>query len=263
MPSARTHWNCPAGQVVGVVQTPFTQLWLPPQTAHDAPQAVRFVECVEQPSSDPSARTHWNWPAGQVEGVAQRPLMQLWAAPQRVHDEPQAVRFVEWVEQASSNPSARAHWNCPAGHVEGVVQTPLMQLCAAPQTAQDEPQAVRFVEWVEQASSDPSARMHWNCPAGHVEGVVQTPSMQLWVLPQTAQDGPQAFRFDAWSEHASPVPSARVHTNCPAGHGEGGFVQTPFTQVCVAPQTAHDGPQAVRLIECVEQASRVPSGRAH
>ena len=38
--------------------------------------------------------------------------------------------------------------------------------------------------------------MHWNCPAGHVVGVVQTPSMQLWVLPQTAQDGPQALRLE-------------------------------------------------------------------
>ena len=71
---------------------------------------------------------HWNWPAGQVEGVVQMPLMQLCAAPHAAQDEPQAVRFVEWVEQASRLPSARAHWNCPAGQVEGVVQTPLMQL---------------------------------------------------------------------------------------------------------------------------------------
>ncbi len=145
-----------------------------------------------------------------------------------------------------------------------MVQTPLMHVCAAPQTAHDAPHAVRFDAWVEQASLVPSGRMQMNWPAGHGEaGSVQTPATQVWALPQTAQEGPHAFRFEAWSEHASTVPSARVHTNWPAGHGEGGFVQTPLAHVCTAPHTAHDGPHALRLIKWVEQASRAPSARAH
>ena len=105
------------------------------------------------------------------------------------------MRLVEWVEQASRTPSARAHWNCPAGQVEGVVQTPLMHVCAGPQKAHDGPHALRFEEWSEHASRTP-ARAHWNCPAGQVEGALQTPLTQLWVGPQGAQDGPQAFRFE-------------------------------------------------------------------
>jgi hypothetical protein len=37
--------NVPAGQVeAGSVQTPFTQLWIAPQIAHEAPHALRFDE---------------------------------------------------------------------------------------------------------------------------------------------------------------------------------------------------------------------------
>ena len=112
-----------------------------------------------------------------------------------------------------------------------MVQTPLIQLCTAPQMAQDGPQAVRFEEWSEHASPVPSGRMQMNCPAGHGEArFVQTPLTQFWVLPQTAQDGPHAVRFEEWSEHASPVPSARAHTNCPGGH-DVRVVQTPLTQL--------------------------------
>ena len=42
VPSGRMQMNCPAGHVVGAVQTPLTQFWLLAQTAHDGPQAVRF-----------------------------------------------------------------------------------------------------------------------------------------------------------------------------------------------------------------------------
>ena len=180
-----------------MLQTPLIQLCTAPQKAHDGPQAVRFDEWVEQASSDPSVRMHWNCPAGQVEGVVQTPSMQLWVLPQTAHDGPQALRFEEWSEHASPVPSARAHTNCPGGHDVRVMQTPLTQLCVAPQTAHDGPQAVRFEEWVEQASPVPSARMQMNWPAGQVVGVVQTPFTQFWLLPQTAHDEPHALRFDA------------------------------------------------------------------
>ena len=78
----------------------------------------------------------------------------------------------------------------------GSVQTPLAHVCTAPHAAHDGPHALRFIEWVEQASRAPSARAHWNWPAGQVEGVVQTPLTQLCAAPHSAHDGPHAFRFD-------------------------------------------------------------------
>ncbi len=176
---------------------PLMQLCAGPQTAHDGPHAFRFDEWVEQASPVPSGRTQMNWPAGHGEvGFVQTPPTHVCAAPQTAQDAPQADRFVEWSEHASTVPSARVHTNCPAGHGEGgFVQTPATHVCAAPQTAQDAPQADRLIEWVEQASRLPSARAHWNCPAGQVEGVVQTPLMHVCAAPQRAQDAPQALRF--------------------------------------------------------------------
>jgi hypothetical protein len=209
--------NVPAGQVdAGSVQTPFTQLWTAPQIAQDAPHAPRFDEWSEHASSVPSARWHWNWPAGHVAGVVQTPLMQLCVAPQIAHEAPHAVRFDAWSEQASPVPSGRLQANVPAGQVDaGSVQTPFTQLWAAPQVVQDAPQVVRLDECVEQASSEPLGCWHWNWPAGHVAGVVQTPSMQLCAAPQIAHDGPQAPRLDECVEQASSVPSTRRHWNSP------------------------------------------------
>ena len=144
------------------------------------------------------------------------------------------------------------------------MHTPLMQLCAGPQTAHDGPHAVRIDEWVEHASPVPSGRTQMNWPAGYVEvGFVQTPPTHVCAAPQTAQDAPQADRFvEVEQRHQTVSGQARAH-ELPRRTRRGRVVQTPATHVCAAPDTVQDAPQADRLIEWVEQASRLPSARAH